>query len=224
MPDVQTHVAPRSASQPPAGKPKFGLVGEIAFPGPRVDGRADAAETELLDVEIDGGIETIEDAESLNDEAASSASDPGDDEEFDHGVPLEQLVADGGIELAAESPVQEMFVSLEHELKRIRDIYLVGATGSNVARMEAYLRYCDPKTRELILLSVVENGWSMSDPNFAIGTKMNKTKITPELKAWAIQVYLNTCGPELLTAQERAALKEIINDTNDGTSSLDAEE
>ncbi len=60
-----------------------------------------------------------------------------------------------------------------------------------------------------------------SDPNFALGTRMNKTKITPEVKAWAIEVYLSTQGPALLNEKERAALQEIINNAKEFPASLD---
>ena len=64
----------------------------------------------------------------------------------------------------------------------------------------------------------------ISDPKFALGTRMNKTKITPEVKAWVIQVYLKSQGPTLITEQERTALEEIINNAGDGPPSLDASE
>ena len=61
----------------------------------------------------------------------------------------------------------------------------------------------------------------ISDPNFALGTRMNKTKITPEVKAWVVQIYQKTQGNQLLSDKERAALPEIINNAEDIPASFD---
>ena len=50
----------------------------------------------------------------------------------------------------------------------------------------------------------------IGDPDYALGTRMNKTQITPEVKAWAVELYLRTKNLRVLKDEDIAALKEAI--------------
>jgi transcriptional regulator with XRE-family HTH domain len=51
---------------------------------------------------------------------------------------------------------------------------------------------------------------AVRDPRFALGTRMTKTEITPEVKAWVVELYLKSMGLNLLTEDEVRGLREAI--------------
>lgn len=62
----------------------------------------------------------------------------------------------------------------------------------------------DPRKLDWAFTLVVD------DPEYALGTRMNKTQITPEVKAWAVELYLRTKKLPLLKPEDLAGLKEAI--------------
>jgi transcriptional regulator with XRE-family HTH domain len=96
-------------------------------------------------------------------------------------------------------------------LSRLAEVY--GEEEDRILRAAGYVAEQEAR-RAAGSLDMRRLNWAfdivISDPNFALGTRMNRDQITPAVKAWAIELYLRTQDRQILKPDEIAALKEII--------------